>query len=254
MNSNLPAGAPDTATRTGLGLALLIFLIAANAPYVWLIEHFGYDDILREPAAAILQKFHAGGAALVVAWLAFSLSSLLFIPVVLGFEALLAPTGEAARGAAALGIASAVAQAIGLLRWVLVVPGLAAGYSDPSATPATREALLVVFEAVHRYGGTVVGEMVGQLLLAGWTGWMALRLKRSGFVPTWLAGVGLFTWPLWLLGQSELLHTVMPGLPAIEVTPIAFIAWELWLAALAVALFVGAIRARATSKEPAMAP
>ncbi len=47
----------------------------------------------------------------------------------------------------------------------------------------------------------------------------------------WLSGLGLLTAPLLplLLGQSELLATVIPNLPVIESTPIGFILWEIWL-------------------------
>jgi hypothetical protein len=240
------AGRQPQVTQAELSLAvsLIVFLVAATLPYIWLIEHFGYDDILREPAAAILQKFHAGGAPLVLAWFAFAMSSLLFIPVARGFQRLLSAHWASDAGAAVLGIASAIAQAIGLLRWVLVVPALAATFADAQSSQATRDATLVIFDAVHRYGGMVLGELVGQLLLAGWTGLVALALYRSRAVPRWLAGIGFLTLPFWLVGQTELLHGVVPAVPSIEVIPIAFMAWEAWLAAIAVSLLVNAWRSR----------
>lgn len=129
------------------------------------------------------------------------MSSLLFIPVILCLNQPLSVSWRPAQGAAMLGLASAVAQAIGLLRWVLVVPGLARSYADPSASDATRNAIILVFDAVHHFGGMV-----------------------------------------WMLGQTELLHIVVPSIPSIEVIPIAFIGWEAWLAILAGALLVGAWR------------
>lgn len=226
-----------------LALAIAVFLVAVTLPYAWLIEHFGYDDILREPAAVILGNFRRGGAPLVAAWFGFAMASLLFIPVALGFQRLLAVHAVDDRGVATLGVASAIVQAIGLLRWVLVMPALAASFADASSTPATREAVLVVFDTVHRYGGMVIGEMVGQLLLAGWTGGVALQIWRSRALPHWLAAAGALTLPLWLLGQTELLHAVLP-LPRIEVIPVAFMAWEAWLTAMAVALLARAWRQR----------
>ncbi|MEY2876396.1 MAG: hypothetical protein RLZZ373_3767 [Pseudomonadota bacterium] len=238
-----------TAPRT-LALWLIAFLVAATVPYVWLIAHFGYDDILREPTAVILANFHAGGASLVLAWFGFAMSSLLFIPVALGFNRLLAAHGVHDPSASVLGIASAIAQAIGLLRWVLVVPALAATFMDPQSSAATRDATRVVFDAVHRYGGMVLGEMVGQLLLAGWTALVARQLWRTRAVPRWLAAAGAATLPFWLIGQTELLHQVMPAIPSIEATPLAFMAWEAWLAALACTLLAGAWRQRLTSPAP----
>jgi hypothetical protein len=244
VNTTLPR------TPLRVALALLTFLVAATGPYAWLIEHFGYDDILREPTAVILTRFQAGGSAVVLAWLAFALSALLFIPVVLAIDRL--PGGG--RGAAVLGMASAVAQATGLLRWVLVVPALAATQADPHSSMAVLAVNTAVFDVVHRYGGMVLGEMVGQLLLAGWTAMVAQQLWRQALVPRWLAALGALTLPLWLLGQTELVHGVVPQVPAIEVIPLAFMAWEAWLALLAVAFLRGAWRRRrARPCDPAAA-
>ena len=190
----------------------------------------------------ILKNFHDGGAPLVLAWFGFAMSALLFIPVALATDRLLAAHGIPSHGAVVLGIASATAQAIGLLRWVLVVPALANGYADPAASAATRDAIAVVFDAVHHYGGMVIGETVGQLLLAGWTALVALQLYRSRAVPRWIAVAGALTLPFWLIGQTELLHMVAPAVPSIEVIPLAFMGWEAWLLVLAVALLFGAWR------------
>lgn len=247
---NLTEHSPrKTAAKIHLAAALVVFLVAATWPYVWLIEHFGYDDILREPASTVLQRFHEGGAPLVLAWFGFAMSALLFIAVVQAFNDLFDAHWVHDRGTVVLGVGSAVAQAIGLLRWVLVVPGLAATYADPASTPAARDAVIVVFDAVHRFGGRVLGEMIGQLLLAAWTTLVAVQLYRSAAVPRWLAAAGLLTIPLWLLGQTELLHGVVPGVPAIEVIPLAFMGWEAWLAAVAVALLIGAWHDRASRSE-----
>lgn len=233
--------------------ALLVFLLAATLPYLWLIEHFGYDDILREPAAVVLAGVARGGTPLVLAWFAFAMSALLFIPVAVTL-ARLGDDSTLGRTALVLGVASAIAQAVGLLRWVLVVPPLAASYVDPQASAATRDAVIVVFDAVHRYGGMVLGEMVGQLLMAGWTGLMAHQLWRTRAVPRGLALAGALTIPLWLLGQTELLHDVAPAVPPFEVVPLAFMAWEAWLAALAVALLIRGFRGRHAAPLPRSNP
>ena len=241
-HATTPAAPNTRVIRLQLAGAMLLFVVAATLPYSWLIEHFGYDDILREPAADILTKFHAGGAPLVLAWFAFSMSALAFIPVALLMERLLQAHGASASGARTLALASAVAQTIGLLRWVLVVPALASTFVDPASSGATREAVMVVFDAVHRYGGMVIGEMVGQLLLAGWTAMVAVQLMRSAALPRWVAALGLLTTPFWLLGQTELLHMVVPAIPSIEVIPLAFMAWEAWIVVMAAALLTSAWR------------
>ena len=228
-----------------LALALLVFVIAAAVPYSWLIAHFAYPGILQAPAVEILTKFHAGGSSLVFAWLAFGVSALLFIPVALGFERLFSLAGLKPNGSALMGAASALLQAIGLLRWVLVVPALASSFVAADSASATREAITVVFDAVHRYGGMVLGEFLGQLLLAAWTGLAGLQMMRANLVPRWLAVLGCLTLPLWVLGQSKLLHGVLPAIPSLDLIPLAFMAWELWLVAIAVVLLVRAWRTQA---------
>jgi hypothetical protein len=253
------SAATSWSTDTGVPMAVAVrfavsvalFLIVANAPYAWLMANFGYDDILREPAGVILERFSQGGAPLRLAWLAFAIGALFFIPVALAFRALLGTQRVESGGAAILGVASAIAQAAGLLRWVLVVPALAAAYNDPSADQQVRQMLLITFETVHRFAGGVVGEMLGQLLLAGWTAMTVVQLARSALVPSWLVWIGAATPPLWVLGQSELLHDVVPAIPSIEVTPLAFMLWEAWLAMLAATVVWRAVlAARQAAAKP----
>jgi hypothetical protein len=236
MRGYVPVAQPALAAR--FAGAVVLFLIAVNLPYAWLVARFGYDDILREPAAVILRAFASGGDMLVLAWLAFATGALLFIPVALTLRSLLLERGVDGGGAAMLGIASAVAQAAGLLRWVLVVPALATMHAGAEGDAATGAAVIMAFEVVHRFGGMVLGEMIGQLLVSGWTFLSILGLWQSGLAPRWLLWVGATTVPLWFVGQTELLHAVVPTVPAIEVVPAAFMLWEAWLAAVAVAVLV----------------
>ena len=54
-------------------------------------------------------------------------------------------------------------------------------------------------------------------------------MVRSALFKSWIPWFGLMTLPLLLLGQSELLKTVLPAIPVLEFTPIGFMLWELWL-------------------------
>lgn len=235
-----------TPSRPFATAALLLFFVAAvNLAFALLVDRFGYDDVLREPAGVILARVAAGGTPLVLIWLAFSLGALCFVPVVLLLARELDPLAEPGVGpVAALGIAAAVLQAAGLLRWVFVVPGLARTYLEPGASEASRDAALVVFEAVHQYGGVLIGEFLGQCFLIAWTAGTCAALLRLGGAMRWLGALGLATVPAWLLGFSELLAPSLPGLPVLELAPVAFIAWEAWLAAVAVALIVAGFRRR----------
>ncbi len=141
----------------GVAAALAALAIGFNLPYARLAVIFDYPGILRQPAEEILQAFAAGGPGLVLTWYAFALAALLFVPVAMAH----ALAARRAQTQTALAIAAAVAgalagmlQAMGLLRWVMVVPGLAAS-GDVEG-----------FTLLHAFAGVAVGEHLGQLLTA----------------------------------------------------------------------------------------
>jgi hypothetical protein len=207
------------------GLAMAAFALFANLPYLYLTTAFGYDDILREPPAQVLAAFTVGGDALIFAWLAFSLCALAFV-IVAGFtnDALRAANVAAPSFVLAAGAASALAQAIGLSRWVFVMPVIA----DLAAQDQTRESALVAYQVVHQFAGVAIGEHIGQTLLAIWTAGLSWVLLRSKLAPAIFGWLGFAIAAAWIVGQSELLATVT-ATPVIEFTPYAFMGWVLWL-------------------------
>lgn len=78
------------------------------------------------------------------------------------------------------------------------------------------EAVSVVYQAVHQFGGVVIGEHLGQTLLACWTLGVGMAMLRSPLFKSWVAWLGLMTVPLLLLGQRELLATVIPAMPVLK--------------------------------------
>lgn len=159
------------AARPGpvLGLAAIAYAIAFNIPFSVLSATFDYPAVLRRPPGEVLALFHAGGAQLILIWHAFAFIALLFVP----FAAALSLRGDRvarypalAIGAAIAGGLAGLAQAIGLWRWVFVVPALAAAYVDPAASDASRSAIEGTFSLINLYGGVAVGEHIGQLLTA----------------------------------------------------------------------------------------
>jgi len=62
--------------------------------------------------------------------------------------------------AAAVGVISALARALGIGRWLFLMPFLAEIYGDPSSSPAAREAVEVAYVAFNEYAGGV-GELLG---------------------------------------------------------------------------------------------
>jgi hypothetical protein len=221
------------------GALFILLSVLVNVPYVLLIQNFEYDDILRKPTEYVLTQFHAGGTGLILTWFVFALAALLFIPVSVLLQKVLGREDTPYLAAATfMGVLSGILQAVGLMRWVFVIPILAKLYVDPKTSETTREAISVVYQAVHQYGGVIIGEQLGQLLLIGWTLGVSVAMVRSpyggrfapsSFFKPWVGWVGLVTVPLMLLGQSELLATVIPSTPVLETTPVGFMLWEVWL-------------------------
>ncbi|MBY0564298.1 MAG: DUF4386 domain-containing protein [Hyphomonadaceae bacterium] len=155
--------------RPVTGACAIALAIVFNIPFAVLAATYDYPDVLRRPAGEALELFAAGGASLILTWHAFALSALALIPM--AFALSLTPARVAQRpalaiGAAVTGALSGLAQAIGLWRWVFVVPGLARTHADTAAPIESRQAAEHVFAALNQYGGVAIGEHLGQWLLA----------------------------------------------------------------------------------------
>lgn len=156
-----------TSSRTATGLATIAVAIAFNIPFSILASTFQYPDILRRPAAEVLGLFSAGGPALVLTWYAFMLAALLLVPMSVALsispQRLQSAPGRAV-GAAISGALAGITQAIGLSRWIFVVPTLAVMQSETD--PSAQHAAQTTFAVLNQYGGVAIGEHLGQLLTA----------------------------------------------------------------------------------------
>lgn len=163
------------------GVAMIGLAIAFNLPFARLAAIFDYPGILRRPAAEILAAFAAGGPALILTWYAFALAALVLIPVALAHSFAVGRIARTPALAVTAGVAGALAgltQAMGLLRWVMVVPGLA--QQGPDAAQA--------FGVIHAYGGMAIGEHLGQLLTALFVGSTAVMQYGEGRKVSAVAG------------------------------------------------------------------
>lgn len=226
---------PDRTT----GLAALAMAVGFNVPYGVLAGAFGYPDVLRRPPGEILTAFAAGGDALVATWWAFGLAAVLFVPlsVAIALDAgRLARMPVAALTAAAAGALAGATQAIGLFRWVFVVPGLAAAHADP----ATRAAAEGAFALVHAFAGVAVGEHLGQLLTALFVGTVAAMQAREG--RRVLAALGAATAVGIAVGTGEGLATALgrDGDAFALLTVAGFSLLSVWLAGIGLAALRGA--------------
>jgi hypothetical protein len=228
----------DNQFRKVTGILFIAGAILVNIPYTLLIMNFNYPDILREPADLILTQFQTGGAALIFTWLAFAWLGLPLIFGTLMLKRVLAPEGHVLlETATTFGLIGLVLAVVGLTRWVFVVPILAGIYTDPASNEAMRAAVLVTFQAVHQYGGVIIGEHISQFMTVVWMALISGMMFRSAFFQAWQGWLGLVAAVVFFLAQSELLATVIPNFPVVPETGlIGSVLWLLWMIVMGVAL------------------
>lgn len=202
----------DTTLRRLIGSGFMLGVILLNIPYALLIANFNYPDILREPTAVVLTQFQAGGTGLIFTWLAFAWCGFTILLSIGALPQVLNRTQMPLLGlATALGITAMVVQMVGLLRWVFVVPVLAQIYTDPLSSDVIRAATLVTFQAIHQYGGVVLGEHLGYAFTVLWMGLISWSFLRTAGYPRRLGAFGLVAAGVYSLAHGELFATVIPG-------------------------------------------
>jgi hypothetical protein len=223
--------------RTYIGYAAMLLGVASNIPFTLLTMHFDYPGVLREPAIEVLAAFATGGPGLILTWYAYGLSALAIVPLGLafafGWPRWRDTPGLAIGSAIAAGFAG-ITQAIGLFRWVFVVPSLARIAADPDASVAAKAAAASAFDLMNLFGGVTIGEHVGQVLTCFWVLLVVIsqcrRPRRIELAAAFLGiltilgiGIGLGEGLAIALGQDGSLFGIA--------TSLGFMALTLWLIA-----------------------
>jgi hypothetical protein len=216
-------------------LSAVLFGVAATV----LSSSFEWPDILRRDPDYVLTKYDEGGDSLLFTWFAVAWTYFLLIfPVVLlgrlldqGGRSSLVPL------ATTIGVVAVIASVVGFLRWVFVVPDLAELYFAADATDATRAGVVASYTAQHQYGGTLLGEHVGQLLSVIWSVLIGFAMLRSPSFPNWLAYFGFAASSVYFLAQGEVMRTVVDDFPVLDIAGLAgSTLWGLWIVATGVVL------------------
>ena len=212
-----------------LGALLVVDALLAFAPVAILAPAIGWPASLGRPAAEQLAAIAAAPGAVVAGYGLYLLYSVLIAPVMIGLAArlhggLASPMGASVAAFAAL---SALARAIGILRWLTVMPALATAHA--AAEPAARLQTEQLFSAITAYGGGI-GEVLGvSLFMALALGLLCTAALRQGGrdgLPRWLAAPGLLV----ALALAALSLPVFGG-PALVPVAAAVSALSLWMLA-----------------------
>lgn len=246
-----------TTTNNGEGLrrvtgwlfavGAVTFAVAATI----LSSTFEWPDILREPPEVVLPAFVAGGTSLVWTWFAVAWTyAILLVPILLLPAALGRREDPVLRAATFVGASSVLLSLIGFLRWVFVVPALADSYV--AGDPTTVAAVAAAWTAQHQFGGALLGEHLGQLLVIGWSITVSVVILRSGVLARWVGWAGLVASVLYLSGQGDILATAVPSFPVWDLGGLlGSTLWGLWVLALGVAVLRARIRRPTTAAVPA---
>jgi hypothetical protein len=208
-------------------ILLITAAVLTTVAFTALGSVFSYPDVLKEPVDEVLADFRNAQTA-VSGWFALmAVAAALFAPIAVGVGRL--SNHRAMRPAVPVGIAAAVVQVVGLMRWPLLVPGYAADAAsrDPAVVAAAHES----FTTAHRILGTVIGETLGYLLTAAWTLLVLAALGRT-LAGRWFVALGTVSALLVVAGVLSPLN-----LPLIDQANFfGYVLWSVWLVAFAVLL------------------
>ena len=217
------------------GALLILLPIAFNLIFFLLQKTFEYPDILRKPTDYILSQFNAGGNPLIITWYSFALISLLFIPIAILVNQVLAQdTMPYIALATTVGVLAGLVQFLGLIRWTFLVPFLAKTYFEPASSQATRDSIAIVFQAFHRFAGVAIGEHLGYLCTSVWTALIALAITQSSQLNAWIGWAGFVP----ALGIFIGLFEEAGFKPAAAINAIGYILWSIWLIVVGVAFLL----------------
>ena len=187
---------------------------------------------LGEPARVNLPLILEQRGAVVLGYGAYLAYSLLILPlsVMLYFSLKERGSSPLLAVAAGFGIVSALARALGISRWLFLMPFLAETYVDPGISEATRQAVEIAYGSFNEYAGGV-GELLGVTITgAAWIGLTSIALMRSSRFPNWLGILGLLAAVLLLPGLASVAGVEVGSLFAVVGGNVLLI----WMFALAV--------------------
>ena len=221
--------APTTRAQT----LLLVLLVLAQVvifmiPLVVLGSAIGWPASLRLPAGEALPLIAANATAVQAGYWGYLLTAVAMVPLALALHRRFAGRGAGGLAndtMAALGVAAAVLKTLGIVRWLIAMPGLAmlhAGTQDQTR----RAAVETVYIALNGYAGSV-GELLGVQLFSGlWFALVGALLRRTGQRAVGLGGI--------VVGAGFAANALRSALPTLEalsaVMPPIGLAWLVWLA------------------------
>ena len=243
MTPRDPSSADATPSRSLLlaaGLVLLAQGLGLFAPMAVLGGAIQWPDSLDYPPSQMLPLLREQLDAVRLGYGLYLGYSLLFLVtgvLTVRLASRPGPLGALALIAIGAAAASALARAIGILRWLTGSVSLAEAHAAPGLSAEGRAAVETMQAAVNAWGGAI-GEMLGVAAFAAiWAIAASLVILRDRRLPAWAGLTGLLAGVLLALPALELFGIAPPVSIVISTTGI-----QLWFLALGLLLLWRALR------------
>lgn len=155
----------------------IIFGLLMFVPAIVLGAAINWPASLSEPGSVMMPLLVQNAAAVQAGYLVYLVYSLLFLPAIV-LLGRVAGDSWLVRVAIAAAAVSALARAIGIVRWLTVLPELAAADGSPE-----------LFDAINSYGGAI-GELLG-VSLFGAAALALVVIALRDALPRWVITFGL---------------------------------------------------------------
>jgi hypothetical protein len=180
---------------------------------------------LDEPATVLMPLILEQQTAVRIGYLVYLAYSVLFFPTIALIARVLGDS-TSTRLAATFAAISALARSIGILRWLTVLPALAATYAA-----SQDAAVAAIFDAFNSFGGGI-GELLGVSLFGALAiGLISWRIVRTRTLPRWLGWFGWVAVAALLIPWAEIFGFAPGPLLSISVAVV-----QLWFLAVGIVL------------------
>lgn len=203
------------------GITAIVFGLLMFVPAIVLGAAIDWPASLGEPATTLIPLIAEQQGAVQLGYAVYLVYSVLFLPAIV-LLARLAGDSWIVRLAITAAAVSALARAIGILRWLTVLPTV----TDPE-----------LFDAINVYGGAI-GELLG-VSLFGAAAIALVSVALRTVVPRWLTVVGLVAAAGLLLPWIEVFGADLGAVISVSVAVV-----QLWFLAIGVVLVLKSRAAR----------
>jgi Domain of unknown function (DUF4386) len=219
-----------TDSTRSASLATLSFGVLMFVPLIVLGSAINWPASLDEPARVVMPLILEQQQSVRFGYLAYLAYSILFFPTITLVGNVLGDTSTM-RLASSFAAISSLARSIGILRWLTVLPAIAALHATTNE-PAQRMNFETLFTAINSFGGGI-GELLGVSVFGALAiALVARAILESKRLPNWLGVFGFVAATGLLLPWLEVFGVNLGPIISLSVALV-----QVWFLALGIALW-----------------